>query len=84
MSLLKWLKRESKAEVIQVPVGLDWIDTSKELPVISHNEIILWNGKWCYVGKYLATYHGGPGAFFNPHDDLIRSKITHFAYINLP
>lgn len=54
----------------------EWISVDKQLPKPSHDEIVLWNGRWAYVGKYLSKIHGG-GEFQNPHESPIRG-ITHW------
>lgn len=54
----------------------DWISVDERLPEKSHNEVVLWNGRWAYVGFYLGTISGS-GEFYNPHDDRLKG-ITHW------
>jgi len=51
-----------------------WINVEDELPPISHEELVMWNGKWSRVGKYLDTLYAGPQ--FHTYYDTPEYGIT--------
>lgn len=59
-----------------------YISVTTELPEVSHSELLLWNGKWSRVGKYLGSL-SGTNQFYSPHDDVLRG-ITHWMLIEPP
>lgn len=54
----------------------EWISVDDALPETSHDEIIVWNGRWSRVASYLMTSDKG-AAFLTPHGDLIPA-VTHW------
>ena len=60
-----------------------WISVDDRLPPISHDPILIWNGRWAYVGKYLANLSGEP-RFHNPHDDVLPRNISMWMPIDIP
>ena len=60
-----------------------WVSVDERLPPKSHDPILLWNGRWAYVGKYLDTLKDGP-RFHNPHDDVLPRNITMWMPIEIP
>lgn len=55
------------------------------MPETSHNQIVLWNGKWPRFGKCLgritgAQVYGDGKSFYTPFDEPLRG-ITHYAIL---
>ena len=55
----------------------EWISVEERLPPASHDEIVVWNGKWSRVGKYLAASMCGDCFFYTHYDDVLHG-ITHW------
>lgn len=56
-----------------------WISVHNQMPDTSHDDILLYNGRYPRCGKCLADKHGNK-AFYSPHDEKL-SGITYWAYI---
>lgn len=56
-----------------------WISVRNQMPDTSHDQILIFNGRYPRCGKCLADKHGNK-AFYSPHDEKL-SGITYWAYI---
>lgn len=56
-----------------------WVAVSTSMPKTSHDDILLYNGRYPRCGKCLGDKYGNK-AFYSPHDEKLNG-ITYWAYI---
>lgn len=61
------------------PLYYGWISADNYMPDTSHDQILVFNGRYPRCGKVLGTRDGGK-AFHSPHDEKL-SGITYWAHI---
>jgi len=62
---------------------IEWISVDEEMPEDSHEQILLWNGKFPRLGLCLGSVKYKQLCFYTVHEQMLHG-ITHWAKVNLP